>query len=275
MVNYWDLPATVKFKHGSPPVVSTQNGSSNQYDSIQNGRRTYFIVSILKKAPNKHVNICFYKALILWEVKGKKPPYFCRPKFGFLGILPAHFPMNCTHQARSHKWLQKQVSFVHEEEWIIWKNVTSLVLFLLLCNISLNYAIHQYSIHKCIFGEKKKKTLSKFLHNSSKWDFSVKVKSWRNWNAGGPDARYSTALYSRSFQTITRATQKCKRQLRTVSHCSRPPSSFSCKDIWMKALQETHRIDSKASHRHRDSLADRFGGLLSDLLPLDFIPPVT
>lgn len=123
------------------------------------------------------MNICFYKALILWEVKGKKPPYFCRPKFGFLGILPAHFPMNCTHQARSHKWLQKQVSFVHEEEWIIWKNVTSLVLFLLLCNISLNYAIHQYSIHKCIFGEKKM-TLSFCVTAASG------ISEWK-WKAGG------------------------------------------------------------------------------------------
>lgn len=43
----------------------------------------------------------------------------------------------------------------------------------------------------------------------------------------------------------------------------------------MKALQEVHRIDSKPSHRHMDSLADSFGDLLSDLLPLDFIPPVT
>ena len=38
-----------------------------------------------------------------------------------------------------------------------------------------------------------KMTLSKFLHNSSKWDFSVKVKIWRNRIAGRPYASYSKA----------------------------------------------------------------------------------
>lgn len=47
---------------------------------------------------------------------------------------------------------------------------------------------------------KKKMTLSKFLHNSSKWDFSVKVKIWRNKNAGRPYASYSTTEFSKPKQ---------------------------------------------------------------------------
>lgn len=45
-----------------------------------------------------------------------------------------------------------------------------------------------------------KMTLSKFLHNSSKWDFSVKVKIWRNRNAGRPYASYPTAEASKPKQ---------------------------------------------------------------------------
>lgn len=40
--------------------------------------------------------------------------------------------------------LSKKVSFLHEEERIMWKKVTSSVLLLPLCNISLHYAIHKY-----------------------------------------------------------------------------------------------------------------------------------
>lgn len=52
-----------------------------------------------KKKPSRtNVNICFYTTLGLWEVKGGELPlHFCRPKFGFLGVLPAHIPVNCTH----------------------------------------------------------------------------------------------------------------------------------------------------------------------------------
>lgn len=45
-----------------------------------------------------------------------------------------------------------------------------------------------------------KMTLSNFLHNSSKWDFSVKVKIWRNKNAGRPYASYSTTESSQPKQ---------------------------------------------------------------------------
>lgn len=86
---------------------------------------------------------------------------------------------------------------MHEEEWIIWKNVTSLVLFSPLCNISLNYAIHQYSIHKCIFWGKND---LKFLHNCWKWDLWVKVKIWRIWNAGIPYGSSPTAQDSKPKQ---------------------------------------------------------------------------
>lgn len=49
-----------------------------------------------------------------------------------------------------------------------------------------------------------KMTLNKFLHNISKWDFSVKVKICRNGNTGRPCASYSTAEASKPKQGAVR-----------------------------------------------------------------------
>lgn len=141
------------------------------------------------------------------------------------------------------------------------KNVTSSVILLPLCNISLNYAIHQYNVHKCIFG----KNDPKFLYYSSKWDFSGKVKIWRNKNVGRLYANYSTTEFSKSKQGPSESL--------SCQSWSSPPFSFSCKEIWAKTLQEMHRIDSKVSHTHRDAPAGRFGGFLWVSLLHDFVPP--
>lgn len=116
-----------------------------------------------------------------------------------------------------------------------------------------------------------KMTLSKFLHKGSKWDFSVKLKIWRNRNAGRPYASYSTAEASKPKQGPSENTNDDNSKQSIIEVAFLFPSAAK-KFEWRLCKRCTEW--TAKYHSHRDASTDRSCGLLWGPSLHDFIPPV-
>jgi len=111
-------------------------------------------------------------------------------------------------------------------------------------------------------------TLSKFLHNSSKWDFSVKVKIWRNRKAGRPYASYSTAEATKPKQGSSENTSNDNSEQSVTEVTCLFQLQWNTNEGFARDTQK-----SKVSHSHRNTSADRSCGLLWVPSLCDFILP--